>query len=69
MELEVLKQKALNTVEKDMGYYKEAVEGIDTWTKKECSCAHVLSRFCDRCAYIHHFKSIIDGIQNKYWHG
>jgi hypothetical protein len=69
MLIEELKSKALKVVEDDMARYEEAVKAVDEWTKKECSCVYVPSRFCTRCANIHHSQSIIHGIENKYWHG
>ena len=69
MELEALRQKALNTVEKDMKRYQEAQVGILEWEKRECMCGEVLHRWCSRCAYIDQYKSTISDLQNKYWHG
>ena len=68
IDLKKLKETALLVVEEDMARYKDAIDKIDEWTKKECSCAIVLDRFCTRCVSIHHYGDIMQGIQNKYWH-
>lgn len=68
MTVEELRQKALKVVEDDMNRYQEAKDGIPEWEKKECLCADSPIRWCAKCAWLHQFKSVIEGIQNKYWH-
>jgi hypothetical protein len=68
-DLETLKKKASNTVERDIKSYQEAIDGLAEWEKKECMCPDALHHWCAKCSWIHSHKTTIQRVQDKYWHG